>query len=87
MKLIVFSRFYFWLQLWRKIQRYTRAATGVITQHGGTCRLNNDQTEALKASLISVPVRNVTSRKCCRQEKTSELCPANAPEQGGRGSN
>jgi len=38
---------------------YSRAASGDITEHGGARRLSHDQTEALKASLINTPAKNV----------------------------
>ncbi len=38
---------------------YSRAATGDVTEHGGARRLNGDQTEALKASLINSTAKNV----------------------------
>ncbi|MCT4704388.1 alkaline phosphatase [Enterobacteriaceae bacterium H16N7] len=37
----------------------TRAASGDITQPGGARRLNSDRTEALRASLINQPAKNV----------------------------
>lgn len=37
----------------------SRAATGDITQPGGARRINSDRTEALRASLINKPAKNV----------------------------
>lgn len=42
-----------------EVASYSRAASGDITEHGGARRLSHDQTEALKASLINTPAKNV----------------------------
>ncbi len=42
-----------------EVASYSRAASGDITEHGGARRLSRDQTEALKASLINTPAKNV----------------------------
>ncbi|WP_277967132.1 alkaline phosphatase [Pantoea trifolii] len=53
-------------------------AAGKATGNVSTAELQ----DATPAALIA----HVTSRKCYGPEKTSELCPANALEQGGKGS-
>ncbi|ERK17925.1 Alkaline phosphatase [Pantoea sp. AS-PWVM4] len=53
-------------------------AAGKATGNVSTAELQ----DATPAALIAY----VTSRKCYGPEKTSELCPSNALEQGGRGS-
>lgn len=53
-------------------------AAGKATGNVSTAELE----DATPAALIA----HVTSRKCYGPEKTSELCPGNALEQGGRGS-
>lgn len=53
-------------------------AAGKATGNVSTAELQ----DATPAALIS----HVTSRKCYGPEKTSELCPTNALEQGGKGS-
>ncbi|ORM57537.1 alkaline phosphatase [Pantoea rodasii] len=53
-------------------------AAGKATGNVSTAELQDATPAALMA--------HVTSRKCYGPEKTSELCPANALEQGGKGS-